>query len=406
MSNEGTTGYQRETPMMFIDSIGSLASDPDTHVLLCADHSHLDALRESIQQIANSKPCPTCGEKPSFRGRPKICPRCNGDDAECPMGHGDSKSKDVYVVSIPRDQPEDPQSMTRDEFRQSIRQVWGDMLSHLDILIALSQQIMLLLLEEADLEKDNVATIATLAARACQTADAIASLLREGHPDAAFALSRVLQETMINTLAIHNDERDDIAERFRKWSFGSIFRTQRQLTQLGVREADDAEYSQMEDVYQLMIEQYGDDFKRNDGWIGNNLAERAKSIGLETEYRKFYGAASAFVHVDAYSLMAPIGKSERSQDNVLLGPSGIGLDLPAIHTALSLVGLLIEMPDALEVSDLIDTEDILYQAMMTTEQMMDAIQGMNPQNLYRGNIFRRRHSQDTPEENQSEEAQG
>ena len=401
MGNEENIVDHREKPMMFLDSIGSMASDPDTHVLLCADHSHLDALHESILQIANSKPCPTCGEKPSFRGRPKICPRCNGDDVECPTGHGDSKSKNVYVVSIPRAQPEDPWSMTRDEFRQ----VWSDPLSHLDTLIGIAQQMMLLLLEEADLDEDKVLTIATLAARACQTADAIANLLREGHPDAAFALSRVLQETMINALAIHHDERDDIAERFRKWSFGSIFRTQRQLARLSAPEVDDAEYSQMEDAYQSMIEHYGDDFKRNDGWVGNNLAERASSIGLEAEYRKFYGAASAFVHVNAYSLMATIGKSERSQQNVLLGPSGIGLDLPAMHTAISLIRLLTEMPDALEVGESMDVEEMLYQALMATEQMMAAIQRMNPQNLYRGNIFRRRHSQDAPEENQNEAAQ-
>ena len=402
MNSESNTVDQQETPMMFIDSRGLMASDPDAHVLLCADPDHLEALHKSILRIANSEPCPACGEKPSFRGRPQICPRCNGDDAECPMGHGDSKNENVYVVSIPKTLPESPESMTRDEFRQSIRQAWGDPISHLDTLVGVAQQTMHLLLEEADLGKDKVSTIVTLAARACQTADAIASLLREGHPDAAFALSRVLQETMINALSIHHDERDDLAERFRKWSFGSIFRIQRQLVQLGVPEVSDAEYRQMEDAYQLMLKEYGDDFKHNDGWIGNNLADRAKSIGLEEEYRKFYGAASAFVHVNAYSLMAPIGKSERSQDNVLLGPSGIGLDLPAIHTALSLVGLLMAMPKALEIRESTDTEEMLYQAMMAIEQMMEAIQSTNPQNLYRGNIFRRRHVQDIPEQNQND----
>ena len=220
-----------------------------------------------------------------------------------------------------------------------------------------------------------------MAGHACQTADAIHCLLHVGHPDAAFAMSRTLQEIKFNMLAIDADQSDETAERFREWSFGTMFRKERALRELGHPEMDETEYQKAEATYQSMCRKYGAGFKSNDGWVGKSVFDRAKSVDLDVEYRKFYTVASSFIHTDAQALLLPIGRSEPNKGGILTGPSGIGLDVEAVHTAMSLIYIVVNIPNMLNVEDDEQTVAAFNSLYDSMERMLSAFESIDPQNL-------------------------
>ena len=383
MAASNNTLWQSNPPStLFLDNTGSLAYEPDVHVLNCGDPTHVDKVLTSASVTSSAEPCPTCGESMHFTGKPKKCPLCQGSDAQCRICEGKGAKKCVYIVSIPRRSGGDTTSMTKAEFQDGINQTWGKMLANFDTLIGCTRSLLLYILDRKAFKGEEQEILARMAGRACQIADAISCLLNAGHPDAAFAMSRTIQEIKYNMMVIHKDTGQDTAEKYREWSLGKMFRSVRALHDLGIQELSDSDYEEMELAYQAACNKYGDDFKRDDGWIGKNVFERAKSVDQETDYRKFYSAASSFVHTDARALLLPIGLSDRNKGRILAGPSGIGLDLAATQTAMSLVHIALCLPEMLEFEEDVQTGAELNALWNSMEQMISAVESMDPRNLY------------------------
>ena len=180
-------------------------------------------------------------------------------------------------------------------------------------------------------------------------------------------------------MAIHNDASSDVAVKYREWGFGKCFRDVTSLRKLGIHEMDESEYKKMEAEYQEMCKKHGPSFRQNDGWIGTNVFERAKNVNQEVDYRKFYTAASSFVHTDSRALFLPIGLSQRNRGGILVGPSGIGLDLATMRTAVSLVHIMIQLPDMLEVEEDEQTSAAFEVIVNSTEGMIRAVEAMDHQ---------------------------
>jgi len=272
--------------------------------------------------------------------------------------------------------------MSRAEFQAGIEQAWADVLTQFDTVVNAAQRLAVHLFAQVEAQDDKRDTLARMAGRACQIADAIGCLLRAGHPDAAFAQSRMLQEIEFNMMAIHSDASSGVVKKFREWGFGKMFRNVTNLRQLGIPEVDESEFQKMESAYQVLRNKHGQSFTRDDGWIGRNVFERAKGVNQETDYRKFYTAASSFVHTDSRSLLSPIGLSERNSGGILVGPSGVGLDLPAMRTVVSLVHIMIQLPEILQVNEDEQTNAALEVIVKSTDGMMQAVEAMDPKNLY------------------------
>ena len=337
---------------------------------------------DSASTAAKAGLCPQCGESTHFSGAPQKCPVCAGNDALCPLCQGKGDQLCVYIVSTPRAGADPFPNVSKASFQASVEEVWEDVLTEFATLVNTAQGLSVYLFRRAAGWTDKHEVLARMAGRACQIADATSCLLRAGHPDAAFAQSRMLLEVEFNMMAIHYDTSSDVAQKFREWGFGKIFKDVRNLRQLGMHEMDEAEYQKMEAEYQTLRDKHGANFTQDKGWIERDVFQRAKSVNQETDYRKFYTTASSFVHTDARALFSPIGLSQRNSGGILVGPSGIGLDLAAMRTAISLVHIMIELPDMLKVDEDEQTSAAFEMIVKSTDAMMKAVEAMDPKNLH------------------------
>ena len=382
MEMSGNVSHKMKTPfLLYLDTIGNLAYSPGVHTLDCGEPSHVNRTLTSASAVANTEPCPQCGEGAHFTGTLQKCPDCAGANAQCPVCQGRGAQPCVYIVSTPRASTDSFPNMTKASFQASVEEAWEDVLTQFDTLVNAAQSLTVHLFGRLDGQTDEHQVLARMAGRTCQIADAISCLLHAGHPDVAFAQSRMLLEIQFNMTAIHNDSSSEVAEKFREWGFGKMFRDLKNLHQLGLHEMDESEYRKMETEYQTLRDKYGSNFNRDDGWVGRNVFERAKNANQEVDYRKFYTAASSFVHTDSRALFSPIGLSERNSGGILVGPSGIGLDLAAMRTAVSLAQIMIELPEMLRVEEDEQTSAAFEIIVNSTDAMMQAIEAMDPRNL-------------------------
>ena len=382
MTVSGPASQPTQMPfVLYIDNRGSLANHAGVHTLNCGEKTHYENVLASASSATSTELCPRCGESTHFTGKPLMCPNCAGNDAQCPLCGGRGDQACVYIMSIPQPSVDPVSNMTRESFQANVEEVWEDVLTHFDVLVNAAQGLAIYLFTRMDRQNDKHEVLARMAGRACQTTDAINCLLHAGHPDAAFAQSRMLQEIEFNMMAIHNDASSDVAVKYREWGFGKYFRDVTSLRKLGIHEMDESEYKKMEAEYQEMCNKHGPSFRQNDGWIGTNVFERAKNVNQEVDYRKFYTAASSFVHTDSRALFLPMGLSERNRGGILVGPSGIGLDLAAMRSAVSLVHIMIQLPDMLEVEEDEQTGAAFEVIVNSTEGMVRAVEAMDHRNL-------------------------
>ena len=281
--------------------------------------------------------------------------------------------------------------MTRFEFRQAIAEVWGPVLNVLESIIADVQMhtvdYMKYYIEQSMLENNDAGSqtdiqfdvLARLSAKGCQLADAISVLLHEGHPDTAFSVWRTLQEIDVNSSIIASDKTGDIAMRFNDWGIGKVFRRERSLRELKSNELDDADYASLEQAYNERLNKYGDGYKKDMGWDTRNIFDRAKGAGKETDYRKYYSIASSYVHADILSQKLQIGISERNKHGYLVGPSGIGLDLPAMLTAHTLPQITLHFMTGTKFSTNKDEERI-GQVLKKIILLFEEIDKIDPRN--------------------------
>ena len=190
-----------------------------------------------------------------------------------------------------------------------------------------------------------------LTARACQIAESIVVLLGAGHADTAFGVWRSLQEIEFTFQVIADDESDETAIRFADWGSGIYYRRERLRRNLGIGEMDDDVYSKLEVEYHALLNKYGKDFKIDSAWSGRSTFSRAESVGSADAYRKFYGAASSYIHVDIIGLEFPISRSNSHDMSFIVGPSVVGLDMPAYKTIFSLGSIVIAFAHAIDVSN-------------------------------------------------------
>lgn len=373
---------EKDTPfVLYLDTTGKLAYNLGVHTLNCTDPTHMNNTLAFASESASAETCLRCGESTHFTGTLQRCPDCAGNDEGCPVCGGRGAERCIYIVSTPRqDRSDSP--MSRADFQAGIEQVWAGVLTQFDTVVDTAQRLAVHLFAQMGAQDDKREILARMAGRACQIADAIGYLLRAGHPDAAFAQTRMLQEIEFNMMAIHDDASSDVGERFREWGFGKMFRNVTNLRQIGIHEVDESEYPKMASEYEVLRNKHGQSFRQDDGWIGRNVFERAKSVNQETDYRKFYTVASSFIHTDSRALLLPIGLSERNSGGILVGPSGVGLDLPAMRTVVSLVHIMIQLPEMLQVNEDEQTNAAFEIIVKSTDGMMQAVEAMDRRNLH------------------------
>ena len=248
------------------------------------------------------------------------------------------------VSSILKDEHEEQRQLEED-----IRQEWGKPLDRLNMLIALAKEA------RADFDSEfcmdavrsgdyKFLAITALHARACQVSSEILVLLRCGFADGAHARWRTLQEILAVTLFIEKNDQE-LALRYlfhepiQRYKLALKFQQESNLAR--ARRVPQEWMDYLEALQGHLIEGFGQDFKGNYGWAasvisGNpNLHRIAEYAGLD-DFSPDYGIASSNVHANAHGAYHRLGLGVTPGDELLSGPSILGLAYPGYQTAISL----------------------------------------------------------------------
>lgn len=189
-------------------------------------------------------------------------------------------------------------------------------------------------------------------ARACQIANEILILLKNGFPDGADARTRTLHEIATISLFILNNGKD-CAQRFidhqhiesRKIALKHAEYAQRIKSDGPTQE----ELDKLNRIYNSLINKYGKSFNGVYGWAikalgfdkakGNcNFSQIEKKVQLD-HYRPYYGISSQTIHSSYKGIdyKVRLGTQSMNHDVILAGRSSSGFTLPASSTSLSLL---------------------------------------------------------------------
>ena len=183
-------------------------------------------------------------------------------------------------------------------------------------------------------------------ARACQVCFEIITLLKSGFADGAHARWRTLHELAVISLFI-KEHGQDIAKRFLDYEAVENYREaveyQKNCKELGYEPLTIKEFKEIEKKYVSTCRKYDNKFKKNYGWIPEEILSERKFDEIEKSLKmgKFYPLyiwASHNIHAGAKSLKFRLGLFQDSSksDLLLAGPSNYGLADPGQDAAISL----------------------------------------------------------------------
>ena len=241
--------------------------------------------------------------------------------------------------------------------KDTIRVKWSEPLRLLDLLIVLAEQFGMDFYKERmavladDGERLLLTVLTELHARACQISSAIHLLLRSGYPDDADARWRTLHETSVIARFV-KEGGATLAERYRE--HGTIQRykqilSDRERTRMLAEEPEQSDYLKWLELRRDdLIKRYGPPFKNDYGWAAEaidkenpNLRDIEKKIQISENlsmelWRSRFRTASENVHASSHGTEFRLGLGKDSSNNILSGPSTVGLGDPGFATANSL----------------------------------------------------------------------
>lgn len=184
-------------------------------------------------------------------------------------------------------------------------------------------------------------------ARACQIANEILCLLKNGFADAAHARWRALHEVAATAMFIAKHGKE-CAERFYYHeiidSYNGMVEHKKYEHRLQAKGPSVEEVAECKVQFDLLIKKYGKKYADNYGWasfifpdhkkVGFGAIE--KNVHLE-HMRPYYKWASQNVHAGSKAMWNRLGLDETDEDILLVGQSNSGMTDPAHATAISLM---------------------------------------------------------------------
>ena len=249
------------------------------------------------------------------------------------------------------------QQSERVKFNKRVREVWGEAIDRLNMLINVCME------EGArfndDFREEPAQTndfvfdaLTRLHARGCQVGFEILTLLKNGFADGAHARWRTLHELAVVAmfLAEHGQA---VAQRYLEHSgianYVEAKEYQRYCDALGYPPLSGEELQQVKMLRDSLVKKYGVDFNRDYGWAASVLpktkltfAGLEKSIRLD-HLRPFYKMANINVHAGSKGGYFRIGSPPQSDNLLLVGSSLFGLDDPGQNAAISIHQLTVTL---------------------------------------------------------------
>ncbi len=233
-------------------------------------------------------------------------------------------------------------------FRTRLRRRWRQPLEGLSMMLTTTREFSELVgtpLQEAR-TKDNqhlIAVLTRLHARACQVANEILTLLKDGFADGAMARWRTLHEIAVVATFVR-DRGDAMAERYllhdRVESYKAMLLYQKHARRLGLKPMSARERRIVTASFNAMITRFGKPFGSEFGWASETPTERPNFSEIEAKisvdhWRPYYKLASHNVHANPKGILFKMGLAPE-RDLLLTGPSNYGLADPGQNTALTL----------------------------------------------------------------------
>jgi len=230
-------------------------------------------------------------------------------------------------------------------------------------------------------------TLVRIHARACHISSEILCLLKNGYADGAHARWRALHEVVCVGLFIFKHGKE-AATRFVKHeiidSYKAMVQYNKYESRLNVDPFSEEEIYECKARRDMLIEEYGDQFKDPYGWatpffnkpstrFKPNFTDIEKNIELD-HMRPYYKWACQNIHVNIKSLKDKLGLCEAQEELLLVGQSNSGMTDPAHSAAISLSQITITL---LNVEPTID-ELINQQAIISiTDEVGQAFLGVS-----------------------------
>jgi hypothetical protein len=242
------------------------------------------------------------------------------------------------------------QRESTDSFKRDLRNIWGNALDLLDILISTSRDVGAKFNQDYGLDgikKNNMVfqALDRLHAWGCQVAQAILILLENGFADDAHARSRTLHELSViaKFIFIHGNS---TAERYLLHegidTFKAMTSYKEHCTTLGWEPLTEEEIKVTTEQRDNLVTRFGSDFKEDYGWASDVLKKKRpdfydieKAVGLD-HLRPYFRMASHNVHASSKGAAYRLGLYDDEAKLLLDGPSSFGLGDPARRTAFSI----------------------------------------------------------------------
>ena len=235
------------------------------------------------------------------------------------------------------------QNKDQSGFLRRLSQTWGGGLSLLEMLVTIAIEVGSETLEFESNQTTLDFCHSRLHARACQIAQEAIVLMRYGFADGAMARWRTLHEVVV-VMEFLREHGEEVAKGYvdhqvvESWKAAQLH--QEKCTRLGQDPFSDEELRSLKKEYDLILQKYGKEFRKDYGWaavaLGNkppNFAEIEKSIRLD-HLRPYYKLASHNVHANPKGAFFRIGTL--GEEVLLAGPSNAGIADPGHIVALSL----------------------------------------------------------------------
>jgi hypothetical protein len=182
---------------------------------------------------------------------------------------------------------------------------------------------------------------------ACQIAQEILCLLKNGFADAAHARWRVLHELNATSMFIAKHG-NDCASRFYEHvvvdSYHGMLEHRKYESRLKAKGPNDLEIANCKVYYDKLILKYGQSYSDNYGWASFLFPNRnrvtftaiEKDVGLD-HMRPYYKWASQSIHSGSLAMRKKLGLGETEGRVLLVGRSQSGMTDPAHAMAISLM---------------------------------------------------------------------
>lgn len=188
-------------------------------------------------------------------------------------------------------------------------------------------------------------TLIAIHVRACQVANEILVLIKNGYADGAHARWRTLHELSVTFLYLYDSDFEvihmyndyEIIEKYKKAKEYKACEDSLDLEKL-----QDDEWEELSKRRDEIIEKYGKDFSEGYGWTMNdlpkgrrNFRELEKHVGTE-KLRIIYSWANESVHAGVSGIKDKLSLREEESYHFLTGSNDCGFLDPVQHTSNSL----------------------------------------------------------------------